>query len=82
MLNNSKINSTFAELSKQFCTAEESSKPHGWSTSPMGLSFCPQCEGRGQVDYIDCGMPASQCCGGCTKSIECDKCNGTGTWED
>jgi hypothetical protein len=78
MLNNSKINSTFAELSQQFCTAEESSKPHGCSTPPMGLSFCTLCEGEGNIEIIACGMPASECCGGCTTTKECQDCNGTG----
>ena len=93
MLNNSKNSNTFVTLSEQFCTAEKSSMPQGWSTPPLGLSFytCPKCDGTGFVYiFIDCGRPASECCGGCTEKTECIHCNGRGeiqnknedTWEE
>jgi hypothetical protein len=81
MLNNSKNSNTFVALSEQFCTAEKSSVPQGWSTPPLGLSFidCSECEGTGKIEiFIDCGKPASECCGGCTKTIECETCKGDG----
>ena len=44
---------------------------------------CKECDGKGVVEaFIDCGKPASECCGGCTKEIECDNCNGSGETND
>jgi len=37
------------------------------------VNSCEECNGDGYVDiYIECGKPASQCCGGCTTPIECE----------
>ncbi len=44
---------------------------------------CDECYGTGYVDVgPDCWKPASECCGGCYKTIECDVCNGTGLIDD
>jgi RecJ-like exonuclease len=42
---------------------------------------CRDCQGTGQIEVFDCGMPASQCCGGCTKYYTCGNCGGTGQVE-
>ena len=33
---------------------------------------CEDCNGTGSVEQIQCGKPASECCGGCT--VEVDEC--------
>lgn len=41
--------------------------------------MCEDCDGQGYVMIgPDCDLPASMCCGGCYKKVECDKCNGKG----
>lgn len=40
---------------------------------------CPECNGHGTQDFlINCTMPVSRCCGGCTEVSECYKCEGSG----
>lgn len=40
---------------------------------------CETCEGNGYIlEYKDCTMPASECCGGCTEEVECEVCEGEG----
>jgi len=40
---------------------------------------CEACDGDGQIEvYIDCGKPASICCGGCSETVDCPDCDGTG----
>lgn len=48
----------------------------------LNYTECPQCDGTGKVDVIDCGFSASYCCGGCTKEEECDQCDGCGEIEN
>jgi len=37
---------------------------------------CPECNGEGFNEWgPECSKPASMCCGGCYKTIECDKCS-------
>lgn len=44
---------------------------------------CKECFGYGKYDVgPDCDLPASMCCGGCYKTVECKKCNGTGKIEE
>jgi len=41
--------------------------------------MCNECDGQGYVMIgPDCSLPASMCCGGCYKKVECDECNGKG----
>jgi DnaJ-class molecular chaperone len=40
---------------------------------------CDTCQGSGVTSYVKCGMPASNCCGGCYESEECDECEGSGS---
>lgn len=41
--------------------------------------ICEECKGSGAVEIGPvCDMPASMCCGGCTKLYECENCNGSG----
>ncbi len=41
---------------------------------------CPHCEGKGYTtDYTgNCKNNSNECCGGCDKQIECEKCQGSG----
>ena len=40
---------------------------------------CEECRGKGWIELIGvCSLPASACCGGCTRDEECDECNGAG----
>ena len=39
---------------------------------------CDYCDGDTYVEVEDCNMPASACCGGCTRRVECDECEGSG----
>ena len=39
---------------------------------------CVDCDGRGEISVLDCGMPSSACCGGCYKELQCLICNGNG----
>lgn len=40
---------------------------------------CNECDGTGIIRvYIDCGKPASSCCGGCSEDISCPDCDGDG----
>lgn len=41
---------------------------------------CFECNGNGYVDstYPVCSKPASECCGGCYESVECEYCVGSG----
>lgn len=41
--------------------------------------ICEPCDGDGRFEvYIDCGKPASICCGGCSETVECPDCDGKG----
>ena len=42
---------------------------------------CYNCQGTGTIEVFDCGMPASECCGGCTTNYTCPDCGGTGVGE-
>lgn len=49
------------------------------SKDMSGSVMCEDCYGQGYVMIgPDCDRPASMCCGGCYKKVECDKCNGKG----
>jgi hypothetical protein len=39
---------------------------------------CPNCEGDGTVEVMNCHDYSNECCGGCYKEIMCDDCQGTG----
>ena len=39
---------------------------------------CRECNGTGYYEHSFCFKPASECCGGCTKSWECEDCHGYG----
>ena len=39
---------------------------------------CTQCHGKTTVEALSCGMPASNCCGGCIEAVECSECEGRG----
>jgi len=39
---------------------------------------CYNCDGTGTIEVFNCGMPASECCGGCTTNYTCPDCGGTG----
>ena len=40
---------------------------------------CVECEGEGTIEiYQECTQPASMCCGGCSRTMRCEECNGTG----
>jgi hypothetical protein len=40
---------------------------------------CSECDGTGYEEVIgDCDLPASMCCGGCSKIVACEICEGTG----
>lgn len=42
-------------------------------------TICEECKGEKTIEvYNGCGYPASECCGGCTETIECTGCEGTG----
>lgn len=45
---------------------------------------CEDCRGKGWIEVIGaCSRPASTCCGGCIKDVECENCNGNGFyWEE
>lgn len=44
---------------------------------------CEDCNGTGWIEIIgSCSLPASACCGGCVKDVECKICDGDGFyWE-
>jgi hypothetical protein len=43
------------------------------------MTECNECYGSGTYEVgPECSMPSSMCCGGCYRTVECDKCNGTG----
>jgi len=43
---------------------------------------CKECSGEGYNEVgPECNKPASMCCGGCYKRIECDNCGGSGELE-
>ena len=45
----------------------------------MAKEECHHCNGDGEFDYlVNCGKPASQCCGGCTQRSDCHECGGEG----
>ena len=45
----------------------------------MTKEECHHCNGDGKFDYlVNCGKPASQCCGGCTQRSDCHECGGEG----
>lgn len=40
---------------------------------------CDDCYGSGSYDIgPECNSPASECCGGCYRTVECETCNGSG----
>lgn len=39
---------------------------------------CSNCSGEGFEEVIECGFPASMCCGGCVKDYKCEECDGAG----
>ncbi len=42
---------------------------------------CKECDGIGFFEYgPDCSKPASECCGGCYKKVECTACEGHTTY--
>lgn len=44
---------------------------------------CEECDGDGYIEIgPECMKPASMCCGGCTKTVECEQCNGTGEQDE
>jgi hypothetical protein len=44
-----------------------------------GAVECPECCGDGLVEVLKaCSRRISDCCGGCTKLVECETCGGTG----
>jgi hypothetical protein len=48
----------------------------------MIMEKCITCNGTGIINvFIDCGRPASECCGGCTTPADCTDCNSEGTLE-
>jgi len=48
----------------------------------MATYQCESCDGKGEREYMkNCTVPISQCCGGCTETLPCHECNGTGTIE-
>jgi hypothetical protein len=58
----------------------EQSHRNNLKHTQMKEKECPECEGLGTVEaFKDCGRPASDCCGGCTITIECEACQGSGT---
>jgi len=44
---------------------------------------CKECNGEGIVyEMIACGRSMSDCCGGCTRDVKCEYCDGTGQIDD
>ena len=40
---------------------------------------CKTCNGTGRYDtFVECFRPASNCCGGCYKEVDCEICHGKG----
>ena len=39
---------------------------------------CSDCSGEGFEEMVVCDLPASMCCGGCTKMYKCEECDGNG----
>ena len=39
---------------------------------------CLECNGDGYIATLNCGYPASACCGGCYADEKCDLCYGYG----
>ena len=37
---------------------------------------CPECDGKGYTERIECTKSASECCGGCFKEETCYYCDG------
>jgi hypothetical protein len=45
--------------------------------------MCPDCGGNGVVyEMISCGRSMSDCCGGCTRDVKCENCDGGGVIEN
>jgi hypothetical protein len=42
---------------------------------------CKECGGQGYFEHVECSMPASECCGGCTVTQGCEECKGTGYYD-
>jgi len=40
---------------------------------------CGECDGEGSYDVMDCKDFSNECCGGCTKNVECENCKGSGS---
>jgi hypothetical protein len=42
---------------------------------------CKECNGVGSFEYgPECSKPASNCCGGCYKTVQCSACEGNKTY--
>jgi len=41
---------------------------------------CKECNGVGKIEVMNCNNQSSECCGGCTKEVECEECGGLGTF--
>lgn len=39
---------------------------------------CMHCDNGTQSIGPECSRPASDCCGGCFRDVECDECSGSG----
>jgi hypothetical protein len=50
---------------------------------PEQFIMCPECSGNGVVyEMISCGRSMSDCCGGCTRDVKCENCDGGGVIEN
>lgn len=39
----------------------------------VDVNICIECEGKGHYEVFQmCGKPASDCCGGCSRVVQCD----------
>lgn len=46
------------------------------------FKICKECEGEGEYEVMKyCFKPMSECCGGCTETVECEECEGEGHYE-
>jgi hypothetical protein len=43
---------------------------------------CDQCDGSGREEVFgNCKDQSNECCGGCTKTVDCDICDGRGSFD-
>ena len=42
------------------------------------LNECPDCNGSGKTEEMNCHDQSNECCGGCFKDVECVSCEGAG----